>query len=290
MNTKQIRLTAVFLLCVLLPGFAQRNDVVWNDADVSIFSDYISKYADKKDAAIGTLMVETGKYFLGTPYVARTLEQSPEKLIVNLRELDCTTFVETCLALSRTLKNESFDVNQSIEKNFELFTEELRKIRYRGGKLDGYPSRLHYFSDWAYDNQNKGIVTNVSKAIGGIPYSVKTGIMSKTPERYTQLKDNPLFTEKIAETEVLINARNHYYIPKANIAKLKKKIQSGDIIAFATNISGLDASHVGLAVWEKNELYLLHATFGEVVITTRSLADYTKSGKTHVGIMVARPQ
>ena len=290
---KKNYLIAGFLLYTLLPAFAQQNDVIRTDDDVRIFSDYISKHAAERNASIGELMVATGKYFLETPYVAKTLELStPEKLIVNLRELDCTTLVETCLALSRTLKNKLFDVNQPVDKNFEIFTEELRQIRYRGGKIDEYPSRLHYTSDWIYDNQKAGIVKNVTKAIGGIPRLVETGIMSKNPDKYIQLKDNPLFISKITATEALINARKHYYIPKANVAKRKSGIQSGDMIAFTTNIPGLDTSHVGLAVWENNELYLLHASLSDkkVILTSQSLAAYTQSIKSHTGIMVVRPQ
>ena len=285
-------LLIVFLSFVSFFGFAQENDVVRSDIDLRIFSDYVSKYAGKKELPGGTLLVETGKYFLGSPYVSGTLEQStPEKLIVNLRAFDCTTFVETCLALSRMLKNEAFDAKQPIDKNFEIFTEELRKIRYRDGKIDEYPSRLHYFSDWIYNNQKKGIVTDVTSACGGISFLVETGFMSKNPDKYAQLKNNSLYVAEIVETEISINARNYYYIPKANISKRKSLIQSGDIIAFTTSIPGLDVSHVGLAVWKKNELYLLHAslTEGKAVLSSQPLSAYTHSIKRHTGVMVARP-
>ncbi len=260
--------------------------------DLTVFFDYTSIYGKDKTKGIGSLVVETGKYFLGKPYVAGTLEVgNSEQLIVNLSEFDCTTFVETCLALSRTIKNESFDSKNPNEENFRLFAQELEKIRYRDGKINGYPSRLHYFSDWIQNNQKKGVVTDVTASIGGVAYSINIGFMSANPDKYKQLSNNPDFIADIAKAERRVNYSDLYYIPKYKIEAIKKQIQTGDIIAFTTNIQGLDVSHVGLAVWQKGELYLLHASLSakKVIVSTQPLVAYTQGVKNHTGIMVARP-
>lgn len=108
-------------------------------------------------------MVRVGREFLGTQYEAHTLEQpGEEQLVVYLRGFDCVTFVENVLALSRCIKKQV--------STFEAVENELQEIRYRKGVLDGYPSRLHYFSEWIEDNAAKGVVRNVTAELGGQSY------------------------------------------------------------------------------------------------------------------------
>ena len=95
-----------------------------------------------------------GKKFLGVPYLGHTLEEgTKEHLIINTRGLDCTTFVETVCALSLC------DANN--KRSFADFCYYLRQLRYRSGKIDGYPSRLHYFTQWGEDNEKMGFVKSV---------------------------------------------------------------------------------------------------------------------------------
>ena len=75
---------------------------------------------------------------IGKPYVAHTLEiNEREKLVVNTRQLDCTTLVENVVALTCAFKrgNGSF-------KDYKYY---LNIIRYRNGRNTGYVYRLHYF-------------------------------------------------------------------------------------------------------------------------------------------------
>ena len=84
-------------------------------------------------------MLYFGKKFLGVPYVAHTLENGDsEHLIVNLREMDCTTFVETVTALTLC--------HRLGLTTFEDYCGQLVKVRYREGKMGDYTSRLHYFT------------------------------------------------------------------------------------------------------------------------------------------------
>ncbi len=50
-------------------------------------------------------MLMLGNFFEDSPYAEHSLEHEPEALVVNLREFDCTTFVESCLAISRTIRS-----------------------------------------------------------------------------------------------------------------------------------------------------------------------------------------
>jgi hypothetical protein len=254
--------------------------------DVEIFKKYIRSVGAKKTASLNDLIIETALFFKDRPYVAHTLEKDPEQLVVNLRELDCTTFVETVLALSKTIKSYP-------DPKFENFCSELQKIRYRNGVIRNYTSRLHYFSDWLYENERGGNVKNVTKSVGGEPYTLSVSFMSSHPESYKSLKEHPEFVGIIAQQEKEISGRKTYsIIPKEKINTCKKGFKNGDIVCFVTNITGLDISHLGFVYFDKGVLTFIHASsqYKKVIINQKSLIDYVSGIKSNKGIMIARPE
>jgi hypothetical protein len=232
---------------------------------------------------VGEVMVAIGASFIATPYVANTLEMpGDERLVVNLRGLDCVTLIENTLALSRCIKMGAH--------TFDEFKSELKFIRYRGGLLNGYPSRLHYFSDWINDNETKNVVRNITQEIGGVPYEKTLAFMSTHPDSYNQLS-NQRYLEKTIEIESEINFRQHYYIPKEQLRSIEQKIEPGDIIGITTSIEGLDIVHTGMAIRTNGVLKYLHAPLskGKVQISEEPLVEYLASHTNQTGIMVARP-
>lgn len=233
---------------------------------------------------INEIVAEVGKSFINTPYKAHTLEVTDnEQLVINFSGLDCTTFLETTVALARCIKKN--------KTTFEDFKNELQLIRYRDGKIEEYPSRLHYFSDWIYNNENKGIVKDVTKEIGGKPIKFNVFFMSKNPELYKHLKENPEYIPQIKKQEDEINKRTYYFIPEDDIAKYEENILNGDLIALTTSDQGLDIGHVGIAVKSGDgRIHFLHApqVGSKVMITENPLADYVKKIKKHTGIIVLR--
>ncbi len=197
--------------------------------------------------------------------------------------MDCTTFLENTLTLSRCVKAK--------KNSFEDYLKELTFIRYRDGKIDDYPSRLHYFSDWIYNNTQKGIVKDVSKEIGGKPIKFNVFFMSKNPDKYKHLTESPEFVPIIAKQERAINKRKYYYIPKEKVEKIESKIHNGDLIAITTNLKGLDIGHVGIAVKEDDgRIHFLHAPLAgsKVQISEKPLPEYLAAIKKHTGIIVLR--
>jgi hypothetical protein len=200
-----------------------------------------------------------------------------------LQELDCLTFVEYCLALSRSAQYDSPD--------YEYFTRELRKIRYRNGVIQGYTSRLHYTSDWIFDNNGKGILEDISYALGGKRFKTDVYYMSTHPDAYPALKRNPQDVDKMAEIEKQINQRNsYYYIPRDAINEKASQIKSGDIICFVTSMAGLDISHLGIAYWNKGQLTFIHASSKakKVIVNPESISDYCLRIASNTGIIVLR--
>ncbi|GAA4837163.1 N-acetylmuramoyl-L-alanine amidase-like domain-containing protein [Algivirga pacifica] len=223
-----------------------------------------------------------GKSFVGVPYVASTLEVGDkEQLVVNFRELDCTTFLENVVVFSLILEER--------KTTFEEFTEQLQKVRYRGGELNGYVSRLHYFSEWIADNQKKGYLRNITKELGGVPLEKEINFMGTHRQSYKHLKTNEENYQHILKVEEQLKELSLYYIPQEDIETIEGKMQAGDLIAITTSIKGLDVSHVGVAYEQQGRIHLMHAsTTGQVVISEEPLADYIKKHKKQTGIIVSR--
>lgn len=225
------------------------------------------------------------KSFIGTPYKGGTLDSGRnETLIVRIDSLDCTTYVETVLALYLS----SFKDNPG----YDDFSESLRYIRYRGGVIDGYASRLHYFSDWASDNEKKGILREVTQEGEHDVRICSLNYMTTHSDLYRQLKDNDSLVSEISKVEKSWIDYKMPYIPKnvLNSSKDDSPVEDGDILALTTNVSGLDVLHLGFALWIDGRLHLLHASslHGKVIIDTSTIFDYLKNRNKHTGIRVLR--
>ena len=256
-----------------------------NDVEVCESKFQFAVSSDLSSKSINEIIVEIGKSFLGTEYAAHTLEQDgDEQLVINLTGFDCTTFLENVLVFASCIRQS--------KTTFEDYKKELTFIRYRQGIMDGYPSRLHYFTDWIYDNEKKKIVEDITKDLGGEELTLDISFMSDNPKYYKQLDQNPDFISEIKKQEAEINyCREYFYIPKSKVAEAESKIGNGDIIAFTSTIKGLDVNHVGIAVrMEDNRIHILHApdTGSKVQITESSLSEYVMSIKKHSGIIVMR--
>ena len=232
---------------------------------------------------IGELIVEIGRSFIGTDYLANGIEApGNEHLIVNMRGLDCVSFCENVIVLARCIKKQT--------TTFEDYKRELQFIRYRGGVIDQYPSRLHYFTDYLFDGEKKGVWANVTNEVGGKPYRKQINFMSTHPQSYRQLKEHDEFVKVIEQQEIAISKRPINFVPKSAVASLERKIRNGDILAITTEIEGLDVSHTGVAVWNKERLHMMHApdVGYKVTMTELPLADYLAKNRRQSGIIVAR--
>ncbi len=232
---------------------------------------------------IGERMGKIGMLMLGTAYVGGTLEGDSEICRIDLTGLDCVTFFENVLGMARITKKH--------DANFDSFVKEITRTRYRGGKLDGYTSRLHYTADWIADNDKKGVVSDITKELGGIEFPLKVSFMSEHPQFYAPMAADSTLIPEIARIEQEINEQKHYYIPKENIKEIESKLQTGDIIAIATNKEGLDYAHTGLAYRdERGRLRFLHASIvRKRVFLDKTISSYLKTVTSHIGITVARP-
>lgn len=268
------------------PGAVAAFGVTMEPQDSIIFEERMAWALEQRLDTLptGAAIAALGRTFVGAPYTPGTLEaEGPERLIVNLRELDCVTFVESVLAMARILDAGTPD--------FDSFKSELVRIRYRDGVLTGYPSRLHYFSEWIANNEQKGIVEDVTADLGGIVDPEDISFMTRNAEAYRQLADTTVVAA-IREMELELSGRDRHYIPQHAIDAIASGIQDGDIIAATSTLEGLDIAHTGFALWVDGQLHLMHAPLvGSVVeISERPLAERLQRIDAQDGIMVARPR
>ena len=251
--------------------------------DKEILEQLIDLYSVEKEETTSALMVKVGSYFQETRYVAHTLEIGEEQLVINLREMDCTTFAENCLAISRTIKSD--------KQTFDQFASELQIIRYRDGIIDGYPSRLHYFCDWIFNNAQKNLIEDMSKKIAQTPFPKQINFMSSHPDSYRQLKESAPLVDLIAAQEKEISARLMFYIPETDIAEAESKLMDGDIVGITTSIEGIAIQHVVILIRKEGRIHMMHASSKaeKVVVSEITLEEYLLNSKSASGIMLARP-
>lgn len=233
---------------------------------------------------IGEIMTEMGERFEAKPYAAGLLDEpATETLVCTLNEFDCVTFVESMLALGWVVKRQ--------EVEYETWARYVRDLRYRGGSMAGYCSRLHYFSDWIRDNEQRGHVQNITEAVGGVPYDKNITFMTEHRESYPRFAENDSLYRCIAAMERDLRETELFYIPQDQIAGTYDDLRAGDIIATATHIKGLDVTHTGL-VYENGDgtKGMLHASTRGGVKVSPDLQSYVDGIDSQIGIIVARPQ
>ncbi len=226
--------------------------------------------------------------FIGTPYVAATLESPDgvEALTVNLDQLDCTTLVETVIALSLTAADRRTDPLD--------FARHLESIRYRRGIIDGYPSRLHYISDWIVDNTSRGNLTEVTSRMPTVDYTVKTlDFMTTHPDSYPAFAADPDALAGVRTVEQGYRNHRYPYVRRAlllNDKKTLRALREGDIVALTTSTRGLDVSHLGIITIVGGIPHLLHASSkeGRVVVSRVPLGQYLNSSRTLTGLRLLR--
>lgn len=247
----------------------------------------------RHDAPLGPAAVRVGELAAGTPYEPSTLEAylraggSPsrtEPLTVSLTRFDCVTLVESCLAVARLAGEEG-------APRWERFGRDIERMRYRGGKRRAYASRLHYFSEWISDGEQRGLVSDRGAELGGAEDARPLRFMTGHRASYPALADDGVFRE-IGAIERRLDGHARRVIPTKRIPEVVDRIDTGDVLAFATEIAGLDVTHAAFAYRDREGiLRVLHAPLsgGVVEVTRATLPEYVAAIRRATGILVARP-
>ena len=268
-----------------------------NDPDQDRLADWTARLRAEGltggDVPMGRSAVRVGELAAGTPYVPGTLDAylraggSPPKtepLTLSLTRFDCVTLVEACLAVGRV-------AGQAGAPSWERFGREVERMRYRGGERRGYASRLHYFSEWIADGEQRGLVRDLGVELEGVDDARPLRFMTEHRTSYPALSDDAVFRE-IGMMERRLDGRLRRIVPTTRIAEVSDRIETGDVLAFATAIPGLDVTHAAFAYRDRaGVLRVLHAPLsgGVVEVTRTTLPEYVAAIRRATGILVARP-
>ena len=277
-------------LLFLLPLAASAQDYASTADDIALAGIVMQELAAAPQQEPGAQLVLAAKRLLGQPYEAGTQEGRDERLRIYLTRTDCILFAETCLGLVRTVQR------CGAQATFEDLAQTLQSTRYRDGAVDGYASRLHYTTEWIRQGVRTGVFEDLSESLGGVRDARRIDFMSTHPDSYAPLKGESQYAKdnrgRIREMETRVSALPRFYIPKDRLADVEDRIQSGDILCFATSIDGLDYSHVVIAYRAKagDPLGFIHASTSAkaVVIEPRTLGEYLRANGRILGISVLR--
>lgn len=268
---KRLALSILLALCALTSVRAQ--SALEERTNRQIFEKVSSALYSKRNLPSSELVVEVAKQFYGTPYVASTLDVAPEKLRVYLDKTDCILFVELCVAMTRTLKSD--------DVSYETLCDNIRMLRYRGGVVDGYGSRVHYTSEWLQQAASNGVLYEYSSEIGK-PFQQDFSFMTSHVKYYPLLENNPKALREIRSVEKALKSKNPYYkISAEDLPSVLSSIKEGDIICFLRTVPGLDISHVAIACKGKDgKMHFIHAssTHKKVILEPKTLQEYSKYG------------
>ena len=275
----------------LLDVLARRPDLDNTEIEIAAQPEEIAgfekivQYAKKQnlpDRPIGEIVQAIADNFLGKPYAEGLLDKSgTEKLIVTLDKFDCVLFVETVLAIARGVAVQDYD--------YQNFVNRIEEQRYINGKMNGYCSRLHYFSEWINDNQKRQTVENITAKLGGVPMNKTVNFMSQHRSSYPQMaKDEATYQCRVGiEADLAKTTVN--YIPTNRIKSIYSQLKPGDIVAVATDIKGLDVTHTGFVYRNADgNMGLIHASPAGQVTVAYDLHRYISRVESAIGIVVAR--
>ena len=254
------------------------------DGDTVLINQLLMKGYESGLSDANALIEFYARQLLGTPYVAHTLEGDQEMLTINIHELDCLTFIETLYSLTRATLNRRY--------SWRDFAANIENIRYRGGEMGDYSSRIHYISEWIIDNHIRGNLVEITPDLPHVDYMIKNiDYMTHHTDSYRQLKNDSVMVEKIRRYEL----RRHRfpYVKRSwlNDKAVKAALRSGDFVSLVTKTEGLDVSHNGIIIVDdKGDPYLLDASMsgGKVMLEGKPLFKYLERSKTNIGIRVFR--
>lgn len=247
----------------------------------------------RPEAPFGRAAIRVGELAAGSPYEPATLEgylraggspSGTEPLTLSLTRFDCVTLVEACLAVARVASADG-------PPAWEGFGREVERMRYRGGERRGYASRLHYFSEWIADGERRGLVKDLGAELGGVQDARPLRFMSEHRESYPALAEDGVF-RAIGAVERRLDGNPRQVVPAARIPEIAGRIETGDVLAFATEIPGLDVTHAAFAYRDARDvLRVLHAPLsgGAVEVTRATLPEYVAAIRRATGVLIARP-
>lgn len=253
------------------------------DAQAALLSQWYQNVGSRRDGeTIGELAVRAAELQLGKPYFDPPPQAGPEELRVALDTFQCVSLVESSLALARCTWLGTTDG--------ACFLREVAETRYRGGVIDGFASRMHYFSEWMVDNATRGRLTEITALLGGTTRTYDLFYMTRHAKKYPPLADTAVLSS-ISEMEARLSRTPFSTLGRGQLKDAQRELQTGDVVAIVTSKPGLLISHTGFVSRKDGQApRLLHASSHQKkVLITGDIASYVNRWPDRQGVMVARP-
>lgn len=256
----RILLVLAALTCALAPASAAP---AVDDATARKIDELLAVRAEAGDLGRGELIERLSARLLGTPYGANMLVGSatePEQLVVDLRRVDCFTYLDYLDAGSRSADRDQFLTN-------------LVTTRYIDGRVE-FAQRKHFFTDWA--GRERLAATDITASLSPAAVTTTKHLNAKA--------DGGLYLPGVPVVDRAIT-----YIPSAAVdGGVSAALRTGDYLGAYTPEAGLDVTHVGIIVATPAGPVFRNASSlaanNQVVDTP--LTDYLR---TVPGIVVLRP-
>ena len=240
---------------------------------------------------IGDRTVRVAREMTGVPYTNYTLEADDriESPIVSMTGMDCWTFYENALAMSRMLAYKPGPYKP------EDMLHMVEIERYRNGVCTGaYLSRMHHLEEVFHDNERRGYSMNITSRLpGAVRLRREIREMTVQWKSYRYLRNNPSLVEPMGRIEAQVSKLPVYHVPKNKVREAERYLKNGDICAISSNWKYGYTSHVGLIVRINGRAYFTHATSdrdkGRKTIIDRPITDYVNGSSKHAGIIISRP-
>ena len=157
----------------------------------------------------------------------------PEVFALNFEGVDCYTYIDYVEAMR-------------LSSSFSEFKVNLRKVRYKSGMV-AFENRNHFFTDWREFNAD--FVKDITEEIG-------TQKAIRAQKMINEKEDGTFFLPGIHPVQ-----REITYVPSNAIDEsVLNRLGSGDYVGIYSEVQGLDVSHVGIIIKDRDDIYLRHAS------------------------------
>lgn len=232
--------------------------------------------------SLSELMLNQAVQHIGKPYLDHPLDaKREESLVTRMDSFDCVTFIED--VLSKSLG--AFVGHPDMSDSF------LLTLRYREGRIEGYESRIHYISEWLMQAEKNGYGKNISELLQGKTRQKKINFMSEHLSMYPKLHSKKIL-DAIRNSEANLSKMPVTYIPKPMVKNIENQLLPGDILAFTTNVPGLDIIHTAIIFKVNSHAQMIHASSKnkKIEVSELSVHRWMDENKNCDGLIVFRPE
>lgn len=231
-----------------LPGATAHTDLpTWRESTPEKIAESIDQIAALPE--LRDRILSASERFLGTPYQFDPLGEGPghkpdEDPRLRWDRVDCQTYVETVMAISRA-------------KSPASLLGVMDDIRYDGAP--SYEQRNHFFeAHWLAANTRKGYVRDLAPQIAGKDVVHATKVVTKAQWKARTLGEKI----KLPDERAPIGQFSFTYLPLGKLLQHAKDIPSGTIFAVVREDRAklpTMVSHLGLVVQKADGTWLRQA-------------------------------